>query len=206
MLSDVTQIDVERESPDPDEVDQRVVLEGVTWEDYERLLELRGEKPVPRMTYLEGVLELMTTSKEHEKQKKKLARLVEQWAVERGILFEGFGNYTIKERAVKRGLEPDECYVVGAVDRHRPDIAFEVVWTSGGIAKLEVYRLLGVREVWFWKRGALTFHALRETTYEAVDRSEVLPDLDPELIARCMRAPTQTAAVTILRDEMRARE
>jgi Uma2 family endonuclease len=203
MLPDVTQIDVEREPPDPDEVDQRIILEGVTWEDYERLLELRGERSQPRMTYLEGVLELMTTSKSHERLKKKLARLVEAWATERDILFEGFGNYTIKERAVKRGLEPDECYVVGAEDRERPDLAFEIVWTHGGISKLDVYRLLDVREVWFFRRGTLTFHALRGTTYEPIPRSEVLPDLDPALIARCMRAPSQTAAVALLLEELR---
>ena len=203
MLQDVAAI-VERIPPDPDDVDQRVVLEGVTWEDYERLLELRGERPMPRMTYLEGTLELMTTSKEHEKQKKKLARLLEVWATERGILFEGFGNYTIKERAVKRGLEPDECYVVGAVDRERPDIAIEIVWTSGGIPKLEVYRLLGVREVWFWQRGKIAFHALRGDRYEPIDQSEVLPDVDAALLAECMRTPSQTEAVQLLRQRMRA--
>jgi Uma2 family endonuclease len=203
MLQDVAAI-VERIPPDPDDVDQRVVLEGVTWEDYERLLELRGERPMPRMTYLEGTLELMTTSKEHEKQKKKLARLLEMWATERGILFEGFGNYTIKERAVKRGLEPDECYVVGAVDRERPDIAIEIVWTSGGIPKLEVYRLLGVREVWFWQRGKIAFHALRGDRYEPIDQSEVLPDVDAALLAECMRTPSQTEAVQLLRQRMRA--
>lgn len=41
-------------SPDPDLLDQRVYLNGVTWEDYERLLVLCGETPGIRMTYLEG--------------------------------------------------------------------------------------------------------------------------------------------------------
>jgi len=35
------------------------------------------------------------------------------------------------------------------------------VWTSGGISKLEVYGRLGVRQIWFFEGGELTFHALR---------------------------------------------
>jgi hypothetical protein len=30
-----------------------------------------------------------------------------------------------------------------------------VIWTSGGIDKLEVYRRLRVREVWIWKSGRI---------------------------------------------------
>ena len=40
--------------------DHFVHLNGVTWADYERLLELRGDKSVPRLAYLDGLLELMT--------------------------------------------------------------------------------------------------------------------------------------------------
>jgi len=42
-----------------------------------------------------------------------------------------------------------------------PDIAIEVVLTSGGIEKLPVYAGLGVREVWFWEDDAFHLHALR---------------------------------------------
>jgi hypothetical protein len=39
--------------------DERVFLHGVSWEDYERIASLRGESAVPRLIYLDGVLELM---------------------------------------------------------------------------------------------------------------------------------------------------
>ena len=42
--------------------DHIVFLDGVTWEDYERFLAIRGDRSAPRMTYLEGVLEHPTTS------------------------------------------------------------------------------------------------------------------------------------------------
>jgi Uma2 family endonuclease len=53
-------------------VDERVRLHGVPWADYERLVEIRGESAVPRMTYLQGELELMTPSHPHERIKKML--------------------------------------------------------------------------------------------------------------------------------------
>src|SRR5207247_1067652 len=141
--------------PRLDDADQRVRFHGVSWEAYESLLAMRGESSAVRITYLRGEVEIMAPGKAHERDKKKLARLVEAWAEENGVLFEGFGSWTLKKREAERGAEADECYVVGRPDSDEsidvPDIAIEVVQTSGGIDKLEVYRGLGVREVWFWR-------------------------------------------------------
>lgn len=49
--------------PEPDSI---ILLHGATWADYQRLLELRGDKSLPRVAYLEGVLELMSPSLSHE--------------------------------------------------------------------------------------------------------------------------------------------
>ena len=51
-------------------VDQRVVLRGVSWSEYETLLAIRGDEAGVRMAYLEGTLELMTPSRDHETLKK----------------------------------------------------------------------------------------------------------------------------------------
>jgi Uma2 family endonuclease len=83
-------------------------------------------------------------------------------------------------------------------DDDRPDIAVEVIWTSGGIDKLEVYRKLGVREVWFYERGTLRFFTLREERYAGIERSELLPGADPELFVRRMAAPSQSEAIQLL--------
>lgn len=193
-------------SPQPQQLDQRVHLRGVTWEDYERLLELRGDDPTVRMTYLEGQLEIMTPSTYHERLKTRLARLLEAWSEETGVDLEGAGSWTLRDRLQERGLEPDECYFVGRTgeDENAPDFALEVVWTSGGIDKLRVYAGLGVREVWFWRDGRLSFHKLRNERYEPAERSELLPGFDPELIARLMIATTsQAQAVRELRTALR---
>jgi Uma2 family endonuclease len=191
---------------DPDRIDERVFLQGVTWEDYERLLEIRGESSVPRMTYLNGELELMSPSTDHERAEFCLARLLIAWSEEVGVPLEGYGHWTVRKRRVKRGAEADGCFVVGEKrNPKRPDIAIEVIWTRGGLSKLDVWRKLGVPEVWFWKDGALTFHVLRGDRYEPAERSDLLPALDPALFARCMAAPSQIAAVRELRETLRAR-
>jgi Uma2 family endonuclease len=79
-----------------------------------------------------------------------------------------------------------------------------VIWTAGGIDKLEVYRKLGVSEVWFYERGNLRFFVLRGEQYEAVACSELLPTVEPELFIRCMAEPTQSDAVRVLRRALRA--
>ncbi len=119
--------------------DHIVVLRNAAWSDYQRHLELRGERPVPRFAYLEGVLQLMTPSRQHESLKSVIGHLVEVWCLERGIEFRAFGSWTIEDKAVERGVEPDECYVFGnEPDTQRPDLAIEVVWTRGGIDKREI--------------------------------------------------------------------
>ncbi len=176
--------------------DHRVIFHGVSWVDYETLLALRGDHPTPRMAYLRGELELMTPSREHERIKTLLARLVEAYAMERGISLNGFGSWTVRIAPKERGVEADECYILGDFqDKERPDLAIEVIWTSGGLDKLEIYRGLGVREVWLWKAGRIGVHALRGERYEQIDRSELLPDLDLDQLASYLDSPDQTDAV-----------
>jgi Uma2 family endonuclease len=126
----------------------------------------------------------MSPSRRHEGYKKRIARLLELFALERGVPLSGYGSTTFRKAFEERGLEPDECYVVGRDlgDDDYPDIALEVVISSGGIDKLEVYRGLGVQEVWFWLQGRFAIYALKSTEYELLERSELVPGLDfPEL-------------------------
>jgi Uma2 family endonuclease len=187
----------------PPAADQRVVLHDVSWEQYELLLEMRGDTAGVRMTYLEGELELMSPSRDHEGIKKLIARLLEAYAEERNIELEGYGSMTMRSAPKRRGVEPDECYAVGGPKEH-PDLAIEVAWTRGGLDKLEVYRGLGVREVWIWKKGVITVNALRGEHYEVIARSEVLPDLDLVALASFVGGPSQTSAVRAFRASLRA--
>jgi Uma2 family endonuclease len=119
--------------------DQRVVMHGVPWSHYEAQLALRGEAAVPRMAYLERALELMRPSKDHERIKSYLGCLVEAYALARGIDLSPYGAWTLKSAPKESGAEPDECYIIGAdQEKEVPDLVIEVIWTGGGIDKLEI--------------------------------------------------------------------
>jgi len=178
--------------------DHFVHLSGVTWQDYERLLEIRGENSVPRYTYLEGELEIMSPSRTHDWIKSIIGRLVEVWCLENGIEFSTLGSWTLKEQKAERGAEPDECYIFGDSDHAgvtRPHLAIEVVWTRGGINKLEVYRKLGVRELWYWSRGRIQPYELVDEQYQAIDASKVLAGINLRELARFVDSPSTSHAI-----------
>lgn len=185
--------------------DHFVVLHGVSWDDYQRILEVRGDRSSPRIAYLEGELQIMSPSESHERIKSLIGRLVDAWCLERDIEFMPYGSWTLSNKAEKRGAEPDECYVLDpAPGVKRPDLAIEVIWTSGGIDKLDIYRTLGVREVWVWRRGTLTPWVLRGDRYEAAARSEVLPGIDLRQLAAMLDHSSANAAVKAWRDIIRS--
>jgi len=74
-----------------------------------------------------------------------------------------------------------------------------VVLSSGGVTKLRRYQVLGIPEVWFWQEGRLVIYHLGSLGYELVERSVVLPGLDPELLMECIGIPSRLAAVARLR-------
>lgn len=160
-------------------------MHSVPWSHYEVMLAVRGEAPLPKMAYLEGELELMSPSLDHELIKSLLGQIVESFAAEWGIDLWPVGSWTIRHAPSARGAEPDECYTLGDPHaRNVPDLVIEVVWTSGGIDKLEIYRGLRVPEVWFWKDGQISVFVLGEKAYERSERSHLLPALDLSLVAR----------------------
>lgn len=173
---------------------------NLPWSAYEAQLALRGEAPVPRLTYLDGALELMSPSRDHERLKSYLGCLIEAYALERGIDLSPYGSWTLRDASKAGGLEPDECYILGADQRaERPDLAIEVFWTRGGLDKLAVYARLGVPEVWIWRDEKLRIHVLRGSAYAEVEHSEQLPGIDLEQLLSFVDLPTAMQAVRAYR-------
>lgn len=185
--------------------DQRVFLHDVSWEGYETLLALRGERSCPRIAYLDGTVELMSPGTGHEMTKSTVGCVVEAYCLERGILFIPVGSWTIPARMKKAGAEPDECYVFGADPRakaerqDKPDLAIEVTWSHGGLDKLEIYRRLGVAEVWFWEQDVLRVFVLGDDGYAQRAASACLPELDLALVCRLGTLPSVNEMVAQLR-------
>lgn len=192
-----------REHNDTSTSDDIIVFHDVTWEDYERVLDIRGDKSAPRINYLEGELEIMSPSKDHEQLKSFIGHLLEAWCIDRGIEVTPYGSWTLKEQAQDRGAEADECYIFGTEPRERPQLAIEVEWSRGSIDKLRLYEKLGVDEVWIWRKGVIQVHVLAGEKFAKAERSRLLPDLDLELLASMLDRDTLTQAV---RDFRRALE
>lgn len=192
-----------REHDDKPNADHIIVLHDVTWEDYERLLEIRGDRSAPRISYLEGEVEIMSPSKDHEQIKSYIGRLLETWCIDRGIEVSAFGSWTLKTEDNEGAAEADECYIFGTEARERPQLAIEVEWTRGGIDKLEIYRKLGVDEVWYWRKGVIEIYVLTEGTFTQTQHSRLLPALDVELLASMLDRDTLTQAVRDFRKALK---
>ncbi len=199
--------------------DQRVLLEGVSWTAYERLLKELNDRPI-HLTYDDGTLEIFTPGDEHERVKKIVARLIEAYSDETGIDAEGLGSWTLKRKKSKKALEPDECYYVANLKRvvglkrkldlkkdPPPDVAIEVDITSGSVPRQPIYAALGVPELWRYD-GERFAPLLRQPdgTYAPAAASVAFPAFAMEQLNRCLAiglAETQSAAVRALREWMR---
>ncbi len=95
------------------------------------------------------------------------------------------GLATMRLALKEAGGEPDESWCIGK-EKEFPDLVLEIMLTSGGINKLEIYRRFIVPEVWFWRRDKLQIFSLGKSgSYARVQRSRLLPRLDISLLERC---------------------
>lgn len=171
------------------------VFPNVTWEQSEVIEQAFEPIPGVKFAYLDGVLEIMPIGEDHEDFKSTIALLLEAYFRAMQIRFYKRGGPTLGSRSLGARSEPDESYNLGTRKPY-PDLVLEVVFSSGGVDKLEIYRRLGVAEVWFWEDGVFTFHALHDSGYEQVSRSELLPDLPIDLLGRYVTYHDQYDAVT----------
>ncbi len=168
---------------------------GVTWEQFEAIATAFQDIAGTRLSYLDGNLEIMTISEEHEEIKSTVARLLEVYFRAKGIRYYVRGGPSLGEAGDRARRQPDESYNIGS-KKSKPDLAIEVVITSGGINKLECYRRFQVPEVWFWEQGRLTLYSLTAEGYEQIFQSRLLPDLELGLLVRHANMPDQYDAVT----------
>lgn len=172
-----------------------LVIPQVSWEQFEAIEASFESISGVRFAYLEGWLEIMPISPEHEEIKTTLRLLLEAYLRLKGIRFYSRGGPTLGDRQLGARSEPDESYNL-ETRKSFPDLVIEVVITSGGIDKLAIYQRLGVTEVWFWEDGLLTLFRLRGQHYERINQSELLPDLPLDLICRYVLYFDQYDAVT----------
>ncbi len=177
-----------------------LLFEGLTWREFKAVEQLL-DRPGYRLSFLDGVLEIVQMPGEaHETVKKRIAALLELYFLRAGFDFTPTGSMTLESETGQVKREADESYRL-TPGRLRPDLAVEVVFSSGGIRKLDAYQRLKIPEVWFWEDGVLGIYHLRGEAepqlYEKIDQSEVVPGIDLELLSRCIRMENHVEALKI---------
>jgi Uma2 family endonuclease len=176
--------------------EQRFLLPGhYSWQEFEAIAALTADAPGLRITYLDGCVEFMTIGELHEMFKTIIGFLLEIYSCEKGINLIPVGSATRRAQQKSASFEPDESYYIGE-KKENPDLAIEVNITSGSIDKLEKYKRFNITEVWFWQDNQFALYRLCDHNYEQISRSEFFPDLDIDLLTRCVLMPSILEART----------
>ena len=175
-----------------------LLFEGLTWREFKAVEQLL-DRPGYRLSFLDGLLEIRQMPGEpHETVRERIGALLEFFLLMAGFDFTPTGSMTLENEAVAVKREADKSYKL-APDRRLPDLAIEVVFSSGGINKLEAYKRLKIKEVWFWEDGVLEFYHLRgegdALHYEKIDNSEEVKGIDRELLSRCINMTNHVEAI-----------
>jgi Uma2 family endonuclease len=188
----------------------RMVLENVRWETFLALAdERRGS--IPRMTYNEGVLEMMSPKRKHENLGCLIGRMIEAYSEIKGIEILSVASVTVKRSDLKKAYEADESYYVTNIDQvlakeeldfevdPAPDLVVEVELTSSAIDKLELFAAMQVREVWRHDGMSVQIYRLVDGSYTPIPISLELPGLDSVLINRFLEQRLQVGETTFIR-------
>lgn len=184
---------------------QRLLLHGVDWATYGRLLRAFAERPSVRLTYDRGVLEIMSPLLKHDSDARFLGRLVVTLTEELGLTVKMGGSTTFRRRRQRRGLEPDDCYWIANEPQVRgkqridlridppPDLAIEVDVTRSSLNRMSIYAVLGVPEVWRLDGDTLTFEVLQPggRSYAASSTSLAFPLVAPADLTAFLALRTQ---------------
>jgi Uma2 family endonuclease len=172
------------------------LIHQVSWQQLEEIDRAISKLGRFKLAYLDTTLEIMPISEEHEEFKSTLGLLLDAYMRFAKIRFYKRGSPTMGTQELAARGEPDESYNLDTRKPY-PDLVVEVVKTSGGVDKLELYRRMGVAEVWFWEDGVLDLYQLDEAgIYQKVSKSRLLPNLPLDTFLRYVTYHDQYDAVT----------
>lgn len=182
-------------TPTPSE--QRVVLDNVSWQQFENLLTELSNNRSARFCYDQGRLEMMTPTEEHDRCRKLIESLLLVLVDETYLKLVTFNDTVLKRRDLKLGVDPDACFYIqhatqmqakSAIDLAQdplPEVILEVALTPSALNKLPLYAALGLPEVWLYKNDpsnkplerTLQIYQLQGDRYWVSPHSSVFPFL-----------------------------
>lgn len=176
-------------------VTQNIVLSQVSWQTFKALLADMGNHRSSRLTYNQGTLQIKMPSRLHEIINRLLARIVTTLTEELGLNVIDLGSTTLEREDLAQGAEPDTCFYIQNAnllegldpeipENLPPDLVIEVDITSPSTRRIDVYRALGISEVWcYTKKEGVKVYLLRGNQgYEESAVSGAFPMVTAEVL------------------------
>jgi Uma2 family endonuclease len=190
--------------------EQRVVLASVSWATYCALVD-ESQENRGRMTYDQGVLEIMSPMLSHETAKALLGRMVERFTEIRDIDMRSSKSTTFRRSELQRGFEADESYYIqhfaNLLGKREVDLAFdpppdlviEIEMTRSAINKLALFASMEIPEVWRYDGSVLILSALSGDAYEEITESKVLPGFPVQLASQLLAMRSEVSETDLIR-------
>jgi Uma2 family endonuclease len=171
--------------------EQRVVFRDITWQRYQQLLAIFGDRRTARITFDRGVLEITMPLEEHEFSGRLIERLIIILVVELGLTVKTMGSTTLDRADLDRGAEPDNAYYIqnqplvagrniDLTTDPPPDLVVEVDITHTDINKPVLYASMGIPEFWRYNGQEWHIYKLESDGYHEVLVSPTFPMLGKE--------------------------
>ena len=157
----------------------------------------------------------MSPSLNHEKIAEIINGLVKAYCRTYNLLYFSMGSTTLKNPFTvgKRAAEsraderrkgtsaktPDHSFSFEFA-KDIPDLAIEVIFSSGSISDLQKYTYLGVKEVWIWQNEEIKFYQLINNKYIEIAISSCLEGLAADFIIGFINRGLTESPLIIERD------
>jgi len=170
--------------------EKRVSLH-VDWDGYKTIRGILSDNRSTRLTYYNGILEIMTPSEQHENSSGLIGQFIEILTEELNFNIKTMESTTLDRPGLKVGAEPDKGYYIANEPLVRgkvvdlsvdppPDLVVEVDITHTDIDKNVLYAALGVPEFWRYNGRILKIYTLQNGQYQEIERSLTFPTIPKE--------------------------
>ena len=165
----------------------QALIKDVSWSELEEILEELGEARSSRISYSNGILEIMTPLSEHEYSKAFISDFIRIILEELEQEYWNLGSTTFKRKDMGQAVEPDECFYIQneriirgkkRIDLNTmppPDLVIEIDITNR--TRFKNYEILGVPELWRYDGVNLDIHLLKSGKYVLSEESLQFPQL-----------------------------
>ena len=177
--------------------EEPLVLYGVSWDDYQGLLDLTEGESYPRLIYYNGVLKIMGKQGTlHENISRFLQLLLMSTALILRQKAIPVGAMSLVSKRRSRGADPDESFYIQNADKVKfkktlfddqkdtpPDLVIEVDESSKSEEKFAIYADFKVKEFWRYDNNELKIYGLDELgNYREIVSSIAFPILSVQIL------------------------